>query len=62
MLKYDVTMVLQSPLAHNDEQALSTTTPFRKLKLVVDGKPLDVPPPKLDWWKRRANKPKPPQG
>ena len=43
MLKYDVTMVLQSPLAHNDEQALSTTTPFRKLKLVVDGKPLDVP-------------------
>ena len=43
MNKYNVSMILQSPLSHNDEQALSTTTPFRKMKIMVDGDPMDVP-------------------
>lgn len=43
MNKYKVSMTLQSPLSHNDEQALSTTTPFRKMKIMVDGEPMDVP-------------------
>lgn len=43
MKRWNVKMLVKAPISHNDEVSLSTTTPFRRIKMIYDGKPVEVP-------------------
>lgn len=43
MKKWSVKMTVKSPISHNDEVSLSTTTPFRRIRMVHENKVMDVP-------------------
>lgn len=43
MKRWNVKMLVKAPISHNDEVSLSTTTPFRRIKMICEGKLVEVP-------------------